>query len=225
MGDFNFPELDWSKPESLSESHPFLKCLNDNFLEQLVDEPTRDANILDLVVTSDMSMINNLTVGEPFETSDHQMIRFELTGKRSVVDSNTTSYNYFKANYTEVRNFMRERNWNLIPNSDDVNNCWKAVRSEIILVRDRFVPKFKKCKNKCKWVTKEVVRLRKAKVKAWNNYIKSGRDRLLFEVYKSKLRLSVRENIKAKRRFEEKLAKNIKNDNKRFFAYVRSTEN
>jgi len=105
-----------------------------------------------------------------------------------------------------------------------VNNCWKAVRSELILVRDRFVPKFKKCKNKCKWVTKEVVRLRKAKVKAWNNYIKSGRDRLLFEVYKSKLRLSVRENIKAKRRFEEKLANNIKNDNKSFFAYVRSKQ-
>ena len=33
MGDFNYPEIKWSEPELLSDSHPFLKCLNDNFLE------------------------------------------------------------------------------------------------------------------------------------------------------------------------------------------------
>jgi hypothetical protein len=70
-----------------------------------------------------------------------------------------------------------------------------------MLVRNKFVPKLKKNKNKCKWVTKEVVKLRKAKVKAWNNYIKSGRDKLLFDTYKLKLRLSVRENNKAKCNF------------------------
>jgi len=84
MGDFNFPELKWSEPEFLTDLHPFIKCLNDNFLEQLVDESTREENILDLVITSDTSMISNLIVGEPFETSDHQMIRFELIGKRII---------------------------------------------------------------------------------------------------------------------------------------------
>ena len=71
-------------------------------------------------------------------------------------------------------------------------------------------------------MTREVIRVRKAKVKAWNNYIKSGRNSLLYDIYKSKLRLSVRENNKAKRNFEERLANNIKNDSKSFYAYVRS---
>ena len=75
MGDFNFSELDWRKPETLDDSHPFLKCINDNFLIQHVDEPTRKNNILDLVFTSEENMIENLSVGEHFGTSDHQIIR------------------------------------------------------------------------------------------------------------------------------------------------------
>ena len=53
LGDFNFSDLDWRKPEILDDSHPFLKCINDNFLIQHVDEPIRGKNILDLVFTSD----------------------------------------------------------------------------------------------------------------------------------------------------------------------------
>ena len=34
MGDFNFPELDWERPETLEDSHAFVECINDNFLFQ-----------------------------------------------------------------------------------------------------------------------------------------------------------------------------------------------
>src|SRR5882757_10527087 len=63
MGDFNFPELDWRKPETLDDSHPFLKCINDNFLIQHVDESTRGNNILDFIFSSEENMIENLVVG------------------------------------------------------------------------------------------------------------------------------------------------------------------
>lgn len=224
MGDFNFPELDWCKIETLSDTHPFIKCINNNFLDQLVDKPTRGDNILDLIMTTDVSIINNLVVGEPFETSDHQLIRWELVGKTCLVNNSTTSFNYFKANYDEIRKFVKKQNWGSIFESQSVETSWGLFKRELISLRNKFVPKFKKSKNRCKWVTREVVRLRKAKVKAWNNYIKSGRDKRLFEVYKSKLRLSVRENNRAKQCFEERLAGNIKNDSKSFFAYVRSKQ-
>ena len=224
MGDFNFPELDWCKIETLSDTHPFIKCINNNFLDQLVDKPTRGDNILDLIMTTDVSIINNLVVGEPFETSDHQLIRWELVGKTCLVNNSTTSFNYFKANYDEIRKFVKKQNWGSIFESQSVETSWGLFKRELISLRNKFVPKFKKSKNRCKWVTREVVRLRKAKVKAWNDYIKSGRDKRLFEVYKSKLRLSVRENNRAKHCFEERLAGNIKNDSKSFFAYVRSKQ-
>jgi hypothetical protein len=78
MGDFNFAELDWGNLEKLDVSHPFVDCLNNNFLFQFVNEPTRGKNYLDLILSSEENMVQNLLVEEPFETSDHQVIRFEL---------------------------------------------------------------------------------------------------------------------------------------------------
>jgi hypothetical protein len=46
MGDFNFAELDWGKPESLDDEHPFMTCIGDNYLVQCVNESTRDKNYL-----------------------------------------------------------------------------------------------------------------------------------------------------------------------------------
>ena len=91
MGDFNFPEIGWDSSSNTLHEHPFITCLNDNFLEQLVDKPTRGENILDLVLCSDISFVQNLTVGEPFGTSDHQIIRFDLVvSKESAKDDNVS---------------------------------------------------------------------------------------------------------------------------------------
>ena len=78
MGDFNFPELDWGRPESIEDSHPFIECMSNNFLTQLVDEPTRLKNYLDLVLCSDPSLIDTISVDESFETSDNQIVTFSL---------------------------------------------------------------------------------------------------------------------------------------------------
>jgi len=83
LGDFNYPDIDWSQAESLDASHPFIECIGNNFLFQLVEEPTRGNNFLDLVLTSDDSIVQSLQVGEPFETSDHQIIRLKLVCEKS----------------------------------------------------------------------------------------------------------------------------------------------
>ena len=72
IGDFNLSEFDWANNRSLrcSEHHTLLlNIIQDNFLHQLVEEPTRDQNILDLVLTTNVDLIDNVVVGEPF--SDH----------------------------------------------------------------------------------------------------------------------------------------------------------
>ena len=78
-GDFNLSEFDWSTshPTKSSEHHYLLSdIIHDNFLYQMVDESTRENNILDLVLTTNSDLINNLEVGEPF--SDHNSITFIL---------------------------------------------------------------------------------------------------------------------------------------------------
>ena len=99
---------------------------------------------------------------------------------------------------------------------------WNKIKDELNTIRDKFVPRSRKAKNQSKRVTKKVTRFRKAKTKAWDGYIKSGRDSKLYQNSKIKLRESVKENRKAKRDYEERLAENIKSDSKSFYSYVNS---
>ena len=56
------------------ESEDFLKVSKDNFLKQVVMEPTRGDNILDLVLTDNGNMIRNVQVGEELGSSDHRAV-------------------------------------------------------------------------------------------------------------------------------------------------------
>lgn len=79
LGDFNLSEFDWvnNRPLTNSEHHTLLQdIVHENFLSQIVNEPTRDQNILDLLLTTNVDLINNIEVGEPF--SDHNMITFTI---------------------------------------------------------------------------------------------------------------------------------------------------
>src|SRR5437867_11114144 len=67
--------------------------MSNNFLTQAVDEPTRLKNYLDLVLCSDPSLIDNVSVEEPFETSDHQIVTFNIAAKNRVCKHNKQFYN------------------------------------------------------------------------------------------------------------------------------------
>ena len=107
-------------------------------------------------------------------------------------------------------------------NLSDTSQRWSNIRDNVLRVRDKLIGLKKKGQDKNKWVTRRVRKCRKEKKEAWINYSKSNKDDRLYKIYKSKLRTSVKENRKAKRAFEEKLAGNVKNNAKAFFAYVNS---
>ena len=229
MGDFNFPELDWREPDSLDDSHPFMECINDNFLFQCVESSTRAENMLDLVLVSEENGIEDLKVGEPFSTSDHQILRWNFIACRSRENverkEGVGTYDYFKADYDKMREEAQTKNWSDIMEGSNVD----AMNSRFILamedLRDKYVTLKKNNKKigKCKWVNRAVVKSRRAKIKAWNKYQLDKTDKNLNR-YKQKLKISRDRVRKAKRSFERKLADNIKNDSKSFYAYVRSKQ-
>ena len=60
MGDFkffNYPEIDWGNLFMVNVVHPFVNCICDSFLEQVVDKPPRIENYLDLILTSESNII------------------------------------------------------------------------------------------------------------------------------------------------------------------------
>ena len=58
----------------------------------------------------------------------------------------------------------------------------------------------------------------------WDNYIKSGKQPNLYETHKEKLKSVQSANRSAKLEFDNKLAKNIKNDSKSFYSYVKNKQ-
>ena len=78
MGDFNFRAIDWELMVGNSEADDFLTVIQDNFLKQVINEPTRGNNLLDLVLTNRDSMVSDVDIGDHLGNSDHSEIRFKL---------------------------------------------------------------------------------------------------------------------------------------------------
>ena len=81
-GDFNLSDINWSSLSAHSSSSNALSdFILDNNLTQFVDRPTHSGgNVLDLALSIDLGIIDNLLVFQPCNSllSDHFIISFEL---------------------------------------------------------------------------------------------------------------------------------------------------
>lgn len=95
-----------------------MDILLDNFMLQLVLEPTRGKNILHLVITTNEGLIRNLQVGEPF--SDHNFIVFEVKISSSKNPSHKKIYKFTKANLDRLNELFNFVLWTCAFLSNDV---------------------------------------------------------------------------------------------------------
>ena len=72
----------------------FRDLTEDLFLHHHVREPTRNANTLDLMLTSNPDQVRNVKVSEQFGSSDHNIVHFEM-----IVDEMP---NVWKETYNDV---------------------------------------------------------------------------------------------------------------------------
>ncbi|GAB0181359.1 hypothetical protein GRJ2_000601200 [Grus japonensis] len=64
MGDFNFPDVCWKySTAERKQSRKFLECVEDNFLTQLVREPTGEVTPLDLLFANREGLVSDVMVG------------------------------------------------------------------------------------------------------------------------------------------------------------------
>ena len=61
-----------------------IKLVQDNFLNQVIREPTRGDNILDLILTNGDDLVKETDVGGQLGNSDHCEIRFILEGENGL---------------------------------------------------------------------------------------------------------------------------------------------
>lgn len=77
LGDFNFPQIDWLTLSSLCHnSNNFLNFSLDFNLFQVVNEPTRESNTLDLILTTAPETVETISFLDGF--SDHKLLQLSL---------------------------------------------------------------------------------------------------------------------------------------------------
>jgi len=75
VGDFNHPDISWEDHTARhTQSRRFLQSIDDNFLMQVVEEPTRRGALLDLVLTNKEELVEDVKVGGRLGCSDHEMV-------------------------------------------------------------------------------------------------------------------------------------------------------
>jgi len=82
VGDFNILDicLKYNTAER-KQCRRLLECVEDNFLMQLVSEPTRGGASLDLLFTNREGLVGDVVVGGCLKLSDHEMLEFSVHGE------------------------------------------------------------------------------------------------------------------------------------------------
>ena len=223
MGDFNCPDINTSQNNTpMRQTQNLKKFIDDNFLFQMVNEPTRGANVLDLVMASNANFIENLTVREPLGNSDHNMISFNIKIRCDGSPSNIKIPNFKKANFNEMRQSVRSVSWDSILNGKDVNSQWETFKTIILNAQEKFVPlKAKRDvqQNKPKWYNGYIAQLINNRNIAHKEYKQSNSNLSLNKFIDSK-RLVKRAIRNVKRSYEINLSKNAKGNPKKFYDYA-----
>ena len=226
MGDFNHGNIKWDTLQSRGvEDSTFLCLVQDNFLTQHVLEPTRAARVLDIVLSSQKEFVDNVIIQEPLGSSDHNHLNFNIKIKSDKTKVKQCRRDFGKGNDKEIRKRLALIDWNDKMKNKTATECWNILRGELDSAIDSFVPMKKQGKrSKKKHLSKEAFRKIRHKQNMWRVYKHTGKDQD-YVVYKEALNAATNEVRKSKRKFEPKLAQNIKSDSKSFYAYVRSKQN
>ena len=221
-GDFNLPTVCWGTVTGRrNEDIIMTDFIKNNFLYQCVTEPTRERNILDLVITSNDEMISNLSVGEHLASSDHNLIRFSINVTPNECSSITMIPDYKNADFIGLKNSLNTLA-EQVERINDVQDKWTEFKSIFMVAQNKYIPmkcKQKNARNKPPWFNTDINRAIKER-----NRLHTLRKRNNSEII-SRQYISSRRNVKkqirtAKRQYEINIAKAATTDPKLFYGYV-----
>ena len=226
MGYFNYGHIQWNYLESTgSEDQQFIFLIQDSFLTQDVLEPTRGENVLDIVLSSQKELVDNVKILEPLGNSEHNRIYFDINVKPESKNKKTYKRNFHKGNYKDMRKYLAKLEWNNMLMNKTAIECWNILKYEIESIIDKLVP-FQKQGIWCrkKHLSKEAITKKNFKQTMWRVYTRTRKEED-YSNYKEALIEATTEIRQSKRSYEQKLVCNIKNESKSFYAYVRSKQN
>jgi hypothetical protein len=178
-GDFNFPNIDWSVNNCLRCSNStcsglFLEFFYNHGLQQFVSSPTRYMHTLDLVLCNDSNCVINTKILEPFSTSDHCQVSFQVPYKITS-DNNVFITRDFKlADWAGISTFLNQVDFyhlfhSNMPCASIINEFYNVLNQCI----ERYVPTKRNTNSNNSKLVKYPYRIRRLlrlKAALWRKY-------------------------------------------------------
>ena len=149
-GDFNYPDIDWgswipNRDNPENEEFQFIESLRDTYLYQYVNQNTRGRgsdtpHLLDLVLTSEEGMVDNIHYEAPLGKSDHCTLRFDLNCATEVHEKTFKKFIYDKGDYVKLGEDMR-LNWREKLQFGDTETKWQIIKSILREAVEKHIPR------------------------------------------------------------------------------------
>ncbi|CAM4695697.1 unnamed protein product [Lepidochelys kempii] len=221
MGDFNFPDICWESNTAVHrQSRKFLESVGDNFLAQVLEEPTRGGAFLDLLLTNQVELVGEAKVDGNLGGSDHELVEFRILTQGRKVSSRIRTLDFRKADFDSLRERMARIPWGTNMKGKGVQESWLYFKESLLRLQGQTIPmsrKNSKYGRRPAWLNGEILADIKHKKEAYKKW-KVGH--MTREEYKNIARACRNDIRRAKSHLELQLARDVKSNKKCFFRYV-----
>lgn len=195
--------------------------MGDNFLTQLVKEPTRESKILDLLFVNREGLLGDVNVGGHLVLSDHEMLDFSIFVEQRGV-SRTATLGFRRADFNLFRTMVEGVHWGVVLESVGAQEGWEYFKEVILKVQELIIPKSRKTSQRARrpdWLNRHPWLELKNKRKVYGLW-KNGQ--ATYNDYRYVVKLCREQIRKAKALQELNLATKVKDSNKYFYKYINS---
>ncbi|XP_048788476.1 uncharacterized protein LOC125687389 [Lagopus muta] len=222
VGDFNHPDICWENhTASCKSSRRLLESIDDSFLVQVLDRPTRGEALLDLLLTNAEEIIKGVKVGGCLGSSDHALVEFVISSDVGLAKSRTRTLNFRRADFKLLNGLLAKIPWRAALKDKDVEESWQLFKDALLEAQEVSIPLNKKVGRRGRkpaWLSKDLLRELRAKKGVYKLW-KQGC--VTWEEYRDAVRTCRRGIREAKAQTELNLARDVKNNKKTFYRYAR----
>ena len=171
-GDFNYPNIRWMNGIAVSTQgsahnspNSLLNFASRQFLTQIIDQPTRGTNILDLLFTSNDDIFSKIEISEIPLLSDHNLIiaNTTLSKPREFIPPTNPNQNSFRnlnffhqnINWEAINQDIEQINWESKFANSSVQENFDTFRTELLKITCKHVPKKKAFRKKKKYIPQD----------------------------------------------------------------------
>ncbi|GAB0208696.1 mitochondrial enolase superfamily member 1 [Grus japonensis] len=221
MGDFNHPDICWRDDAAEhKQSRKFLECVDDNFLLQVIEEPTRRGAMLDLLLTNKEGLVGDVKLKGSLGCSDHEMVEFRILRTARRAHSKLATLDFRRADFGLFRDLLGRIPWDKALEGRGAQDSWLIFKGHLLQAQERCIPTKRKSSKNTKrplWMNKELLGKVKQKKEAYRGW-KQGQ--VAWEEYRETVRAARDQVRKAKALIELNLARDAKDNKKSFYRYI-----